>query len=89
MAKALAGICNVVRMQSFGGRINKIIGNVTLWVERLYYIATAESMEEWIEASIHNLMGVALGSNYYLDLRIGMNALYCRPDFLLGEDCTF
>lgn len=73
-------------MQSSRGRINKIIGTVTLWVERLYYIAVAESMEEWIEASIYNPMGVVLGSNYYLDLLIGMNALYCEPDFLLGED---
>lgn len=53
------------------------------------YIVIAESMDELIEASICNLMGVAPGSNYYLDLLIGMSALYCQPDFILGEDYTF
>lgn len=64
-------------------------GNVTWWVKRLYYIVIAESMEELIEANIYNLMGVALGSNYYLDLPTGMSALYCQPDFILRGDCTF
>lgn len=34
-------------------------------------------------------MGVALGSNYDLDLLIGMSALYCQPDFILGKNYTF
>lgn len=59
-------------MQSSRRRINKTIGNGTLWVERLHYIVIAEAMEELIEASIYKLMGVALGSNHYLDLLIGM-----------------
>ena len=46
-------------------------------------------MDELIEASGCVLTGVALGSNYYLDLFIVMSALYCQADFILGEDYTF
>lgn len=43
-------------------------------------------MEELIEASTYNLMGIVLGSNYYLDLLVGMRTLYCHQTLYKQRD---
>lgn len=45
-------------------------------------------MEKLTEASMHNMMGIVLGPNYYLDLLAIMKLLFSQSDSVLAKECT-